>query len=238
MLRACILDFGGSWEKHLPLAEFSYNNSYHSSIGMPPFEMLYGRKCRTPLCWEAESRAKVASTDIVRESLENVQVVKEKLKAAQDRQRAYANQKKRHVAFKEGDHVMLRVSPWKGLIRFGKKGKLSPRFIGPFKVLKQVGEVAYELELPKELEGIHPTFHVSQLRRGWKDDSQHVPLNDICIDDKLGYVERPLQILDTSERKLRHKVVRQVKVLWDHRKGFDATWELESKMRRLCPELF
>jgi Integrase zinc binding domain/Integrase core domain len=238
MLRACIIDFGGSWEKHLPLAEFSYNNSYHSSIGMPPFEMLYGRKCRTPLCWEVEGRAKVGSSDIVRMTTENVKVVKDRLKAAQDRQRAYANKKKKHVAFKKGDYVMLRVSPWKGLVRFGKKGKLSPRFIGPFKVLKQVGEVAYELELPEELQGVHPTFHVSHLRRGLRDESHHVPLNDIRLDEKLSYVERPIRILDSSERRLRNKTVRQVKVLWEHRKGADATWESESEMRKLYPRLF
>ncbi|GKB12420.1 putative reverse transcriptase domain-containing protein [Tanacetum coccineum] len=125
MLRACVIDFGGSWDVHLPLAEFSYNNSYHSSIRCAPFEALYGRKCRSP----------------------------EKLKAARDRQKSYADNRRKPLEFEVGDRVMLKVSPWKGVIHFGKKGKLTPRYVGPFEILKRISPVAYRLRLPEELSG-------------------------------------------------------------------------------------
>ncbi|KAJ9548193.1 hypothetical protein OSB04_020736 [Centaurea solstitialis] len=134
MLRACVLDFGGSWDTYLPLVEFSYNNSFHASIGMPPFEMLYGRKCRTPICMGEVGHRVLGSTEIVLKRTELV-----------------------------GNYVLLKVSPWKGVIRFRKRGKLGPRFIGPYKIIARVGKVAYRLELPDELRVIHNTFHVSQL---------------------------------------------------------------------------
>ncbi|KAD4384698.1 hypothetical protein E3N88_24866 [Mikania micrantha] len=215
MLRACIIDFGGSWDDHLPLVEFSYNNSYHSSIGMPPYEALYGRRCRTPL-----------------------RVIKARMKAAQDRQKSYADKRQRPIEFDVGDRVLLKVSPWKGIIRFRKRGKLSPRYIGPFPIKARVGKVAYRLDLPEELNGIHPTFHVSHLRKCLADEQAHVPLDDIEVDDRLNYIEEPVAIVDTKEKQLRNKTVRQVRVQWKHRKGSDTTWELEDEMRKLYPHLF
>ncbi|KAK9048751.1 hypothetical protein SSX86_032282 [Deinandra increscens subsp. villosa] len=238
MLRACVIDFGGNWDRHLPLVEFAYNNSYHSSIGMPPFEMLYGRKCRTPVCWGEVGQRELSSREVVRETSAKIDIVRARLKAAQDRQKSYADKRRRPIEFQEGDYVMLKVSPWKGVIRFRKRGKLSPRFIGPFKILARVGKVAYQLELPEELSGIHNTFHVSYLRKCLADESAYVPLDDLVIDDKLNYVERPIAILDRNVKRLRNKEVNQVKVQWEHRKGSDLTWESEEEMQRYYPHLF
>jgi len=140
MLRACVMEYGGSWDSHLPMVEFSYNNSYHSSIGMPPYEMLYGRKCRTPSCWLEPGEKQFAGPEVVQITAEKVNIAKEALRVARERQKAYADKKRRPFDFKVGEMVMLKVSPWKGIIRFGKRGKLSPRFVGPFKILEKVNE--------------------------------------------------------------------------------------------------
>ena len=116
---------------------------------MPPYEMLYGRKCRTPVCWEEVGKRELASTDVVLATTEKIEMIRERLKAAQDRWKSYADNRRRPIEFEVGDFVMLKVSPWKGVFRFKNKGKLSPRFIGPFKILKRVGEVVYVLELPE-----------------------------------------------------------------------------------------
>ncbi|KAD3336153.1 hypothetical protein E3N88_31672 [Mikania micrantha] len=238
MLRACIIDFGGSWDDHLPLVEFSYNNSYHASIGMPPYEALYGRRCRTPVCWGGVGQKEVGSKAAVLDLTEKLQLVKARMKAAQDRQKSYADKRRRPIEFEVGDQVLLKVSPWKGVIRFRKRGKLSPRFIGPFRIMARVGKVAYRLDLPDELSGIHPTFHVSHLRKCLADDVAYVPLNDIEVDERLNYIEEPVAIVDTKEKQLRNKMIRQVKVQWKHRKGSEATWETEDEMKRLYPHLF
>ncbi|KAI3821409.1 hypothetical protein L1987_08976 [Smallanthus sonchifolius] len=238
MLRACIIDFGGSWDSHLPLAEFSYNNSYHTTIGMPPYEMLYGRRCRTPVCWGEIGQKELGSLEVVKETSERFDQIKARMKAAQDRQKSYADKRRRPIEFNVGDRVMLKVSPWKGIIRFRKRGKLSPRFIGPFRIMARVGEVAYRLELPDELSGIHPTFHVSHLRKCLADESAHVPLTDIEVDNSLNYIEEPVAILDRKEKRLRNKVIQLVKVQWKHRKGSEATWETETEMKESYPQLF
>ncbi|KAI3762252.1 hypothetical protein L1987_52677 [Smallanthus sonchifolius] len=238
MLRACIIDFGGSWDSHLPLVEFSYNNNYHASIGMPPYEMLYGRRCRTPICWGEVGQKELGSKEIVQATGVKLDQIKARLKAARDRQKSYADKRRRPIEFQVRDYVILKVSPWKGIIRFRKRGKLSPRFIRPFKIMARVGKVAYRLELPEELSGIHSTFHVSHLRKCLADDTSHVPLNDIEVDERLNYVEKPVAILDRKEKRLRNKVIKQVKVQWQHRKGSEATWEKEEEMKQSYPYLF
>ncbi|KAD3066456.1 hypothetical protein E3N88_34336 [Mikania micrantha] len=238
MLRACIIDFGSSWDDHLPLVEFSYNNSYHASIGMPPYEVLYGRRCRTPMCWGGVGQKEVGSKAAVIDLTEKLQLVKARMKAAQDRQKSYADKRRRPIEFEVGDQVLLKVSPRKGVIRFRKRGKLSPRFIGPFRIMARVGKVAYRLDLPDELSGIHPTFHVSHMRKCLSDDVAYVPLNDIEVDEKLNYIKEPVVIVDTKEKQLRNKMTRLVKVQWKHRKGSEATWETEDEMKRLYPHLF
>jgi hypothetical protein len=148
MLRACALKHGGSWDESLPYAEFSYNNSYQASLKMSPFEALYGRKCRTPLYWDQTGERQLFGLEIIQEAEEQVQQIRENLRTAQSRQKSYADTRRRPLEFKEGDYVYLKVSPLRGMRRFKVKGKLSPRFIGPFLILKRVGEVAYQLELP------------------------------------------------------------------------------------------
>ncbi|GJV25209.1 putative reverse transcriptase domain-containing protein [Tanacetum coccineum] len=165
MLRACVIDFGGSWDVHLPLAEFSYNNSYHSSIRCAPFEALYGRKCRSPVLWVEIGESRLIGTELVQEMTDKVVLIKEKLKAARDRQKSYADNRRKTQEFEVGDQVLLKVSPWKGVIRSGKKGKLAPRYVGPFEILERVGLVAYRLRLPEELSSVHDTFHVSNLKK-------------------------------------------------------------------------
>nr|GEU95612.1 putative reverse transcriptase domain, ribonuclease H-like domain, aspartic peptidase domain protein [Tanacetum cinerariifolium] len=164
MLRACVMDFGSGWDKHLPLAEFSYNNSYHTSVKAAPFEALYGSKCRLPVCWSKVVDAQLTGPKMILEMTKMIVQIKNQLLAARSRQKSYADVRRKPLEFEVGDKVMLKISPWKCVIQFGKRGKLSPRYIGPFKILSRVGPMAYKLELPQELQGIHNTFYVSNLK--------------------------------------------------------------------------
>ncbi|GJV49795.1 putative reverse transcriptase domain-containing protein [Tanacetum coccineum] len=195
MLHACVIEFGNGWVKHFPLVEFSYNNSYHASIKAAPFEALYGRKCRSPVCW-AES---------------------------------YADLKRKLMEFQVGDKVMLKVSPWKEVVRFGKRGKLNPRYVRPFKVLKKVGAVSYKLELPQELSRVHNMFHVSNLKKCYFDDPLAVPLEGLHVDDKLHFVEEPIEIMDREVKQLRRSRVPIIKVRWNSSRGPKFTWECEDQ---------
>ncbi|GKB53648.1 putative reverse transcriptase domain-containing protein [Tanacetum coccineum] len=151
MLRACAIDFGKGWVNHLPLVEFSYNNSYHASIRAAPFEALYGRKCRSPVCWAKVGEAQILGPELIQEATEKIIQIKQRMQAARDRQKSYADLKRKPTEFQVGDKVMLKVSPWKGVVHFGKRGKLNPRYVGPFKVLEKVRGLLTTLELPKEL---------------------------------------------------------------------------------------
>ncbi|GKE44450.1 putative reverse transcriptase domain-containing protein [Tanacetum coccineum] len=155
MLRACVMDFGKGRDRHLPLIEFSYNNSYHTSIKTAPFEALYGRKCRSHIYWAEVGDAQLTGPEIIRETTEKIIQIKHHLQASRDRQMSYADKRRKPLEFQVGDKVMLKVSPWKGVIRFGKRGKLNPPYIGPFKILAKVRTVAYRLELPKKLSRVH-----------------------------------------------------------------------------------
>ncbi|KAA3461164.1 Retrotransposable element Tf2 [Gossypium australe] len=175
MLRCCVLEFKGSWEKYLPLVEFAYNNSYQSSIQMAPYEALYGCKCQIPLDWTELSEKQIHRVDLVRETEEKVKVICDSLKSTSDRQKSYADLKRKEIEFQVGDKVFLKVSPWKKVLRFGKKGKLSPRFIGPYEIIERIGPLAYRLTLPAELGRIHNVFHVSMLQRYLSDPSHVIP---------------------------------------------------------------
>ncbi|GJZ42360.1 putative reverse transcriptase domain-containing protein [Tanacetum coccineum] len=203
MLRACVIDFGKGWVKHFPLAEFSYNNSYHASIKAAPYEALYGRKCRSPMCWAKVGEAQLTGPELIQETTEKIVLIKQRMQAAQDRQKSYADRKRKPMEFKVRDRVMLKVSPWKGVVRFGKRGKLNPRYVGPFRVLAKVGKVSYKLELPQELSRVHHTFHVSNLKKCYADKPLVMPLEEIHVDDKLQFVEEPIEIIEREIKRLK-----------------------------------
>jgi hypothetical protein len=239
MLRACALKHGGSWDKSLPYAEFSYNNSYEASLKMSPFEALYGRKCRTPLYWNETGERQLVGADIIREAEKQVQIIRENLRIAQSRQKSYADDKRRDVVFQEGDYVYLKVSPIRGLRRFRVKGKLSPRFIGPFKILERVGEGAYRLELPVQLADVHDVFHISQLKKGFgPHDKEPLPLDDLNVNEDLTIVEYPIWILETMTRVTRNSVIKMCKVQWSNHAEDEATWEKEDELKAEFPDLF
>ncbi|KAH0739920.1 hypothetical protein KY290_038625 [Solanum tuberosum] len=212
MLRDCIIGFKGNWDDHLPLIEFAYNNSYHSSIQMAPYGALCGRRCRYPTRWFEVGEAGLIGLDLVHQAMEKVKVIQERLKMAQSRQKSYTDVRRRVLEFEVDDWVYLKVSPIKGIMRFGKKGKLSPRYIGPYRIAKRIDNVAYELELPQELAAVHP--------------------------DSLSYVEIPVQILDRQVRRLRTKDVASAKVLWRNQFVEESTWEVEEDMKKRYPHLF
>ncbi|KAI3797612.1 hypothetical protein L1987_32872 [Smallanthus sonchifolius] len=179
MLRAVVIDFAGNWDSHLSLIELSYNNNYHTSINMTPFEALYGRKCRSPICVSVE-----------------------------------------------------------GVIRFGKKGKLAPRYVGLFKILERIGKVAYKLDLPPSLGNVHPTFHVSNLKKCLADENLHIPLDEVHIDETMHFVERPVEIMDREIKQLKQSRIPIVKVRWESKHGPEFTWEREDQMKLKYPHLF
>jgi hypothetical protein len=238
MLRACALKHSGSWDKSLPYAEFSYNNSYQASLKMSPFETLYGRKCRTPLYWDHTGERQFFGPEIIQEAEEQVHQIRENLRTAQSRQKSYADTRKRLLEFKEGDHVYLKVSPLRGMRRFKVKGKLSPHFIGPFLIVKRVGEDAYQLELPDHLADVHDVFHVSQLKKCLRVPEEQLPMEDLSVQDDLTYAEYPIKILDTLTRVTTNKVIKMCKVQWSHHGEDEATWEREEELRIDFPLLF
>ncbi|GJS00601.1 putative reverse transcriptase domain-containing protein [Tanacetum coccineum] len=205
MLRACVINFGGSWDVYLPLSEFFYNNSYHSSIQCPPFEALYGRKCRSPVLWAEIREGSLIGPELVLEMT---------------------------------DKVLLKVSPWKGVMRFGKKDKLAPRYVGPFEILERIGLVAYRLRLPEELSSVHDTFHVSNLKKCLADANLHVPLDEIKVDKILHFFEEPVEIIDHEIKKLKRWKIALVKVRWNSKCRPEFTWEHEDQMRINYPQLF
>ncbi|GKC87617.1 putative reverse transcriptase domain-containing protein [Tanacetum coccineum] len=212
MLRACVIDFGGSWDVHLPLAEFSYNNSYHTSIRCAPFEALYGKKCRSPVLWAEIREGSLIGPGLVQETTDKVVVIKEKLQATRDCQKSYADSGRKMTEYEVGESVLLKVSPWKGVMRFRKKGKLAPRYVRPFEILERIGPIAYRLRLPEELIGAHDTFHVSNLKKCLGNANLHVPLNEIKINKTLRFVEEPVEIMDRKVKSLKRSRIPLVKV--------------------------
>nr|GFC04657.1 putative nucleotidyltransferase, ribonuclease H [Tanacetum cinerariifolium] len=217
MLRSCALEWTGNWDEYLCLVEFAYNNSWHASIKGAPFELLYGRKCRAPIYWNEVGERVIEGPELVK---------------------SYADRHRRALEFKPGDRVFLKVSPCRGVRRFGLKGKLSPRFIGPFEILDRVGEVFYRLTLPPQLSHVHNVFHVSLLR-GYNYHPYHVVqyLFDKIRED-LSFAEELEAILDRQERVMRKKSIPLVKVLWKNHPEREATWENEEMMRTDYPHFF
>nr|GEW03345.1 putative reverse transcriptase domain-containing protein [Tanacetum cinerariifolium] len=212
MLRACAIDFGKGWVNHWPIVEFSYNNSYHATIKAAPFEALYGQKCRSPVCWTEVGEAQILGPKLIQEITEKIVQIKQRMQAARDRQKSYADLKRKPMESQVGDKVMLKVLPWKGVVRFGKRGKLNPRYVGPFKVLERIGDVAYKLDLPEELSRVHNTFHVSNLKKCHADEPLAVPLDGLHFDDKLYFVEKPVEIMDCKVKQLKQSRILLVKI--------------------------
>nr|GEU50816.1 putative reverse transcriptase domain-containing protein [Tanacetum cinerariifolium] len=238
MLMAYVIDFGGSWDVHLPLAKFSYNNSYHPSIRCALFEALYGRKCRSPVLWFEIGENSLIGPELIQETTDKVVLIKEKRIVARDHQKSYADNRRKSLEFKVGDRVMLKVSPWKCVILFGRNGKLAPRYVRQFEILERIGHVAYWLRLPKELSRVHDTFYVSNLKKCFADASLHVPLDEIKIDKTLHFVEEPVEIIDLEVKRLKRSRISLVKVRWNSKRGPEFTWEREDFMKSKYPQLF
>ncbi|GJV25845.1 putative reverse transcriptase domain-containing protein, partial [Tanacetum coccineum] len=194
MLRACMIDVGKSWDRHLPLVE-------------------------SPICWSEVGDSQLTRPELIRETTEKIVQIKNRLLTARSRQKSYADVRRKPMEFSVGDMVMLKVSPWKGVIRFGKRGKLSPRYIGPFKIIERIGPVAYKLELPKKLRGIHNTFHVSNLKRCLADENLIIPLEEIQLDDKMHFIEEPVEIMDREVKQLKQSRIPIINVRWNSRQG-------------------
>ncbi|GJS73436.1 putative reverse transcriptase domain-containing protein [Tanacetum coccineum] len=212
MLRAYVLDFGGSWDVDLLLVEFSYNNSYHSSVRCASFEALYGRKCRSLIRWAEFGEGQLIGPELVQETTEKISQIKNRLKAVCDRQKSYADKRRKPLEFSVGEYALLKVSPWKGVVRFGKKGKLAPRFVGPFKITERIGPIAYRLRLLEELNGVHGTFYMSNLKKCLADPTLQIPLDEIQVDSNLNFVEEPVEILEREFKKLKRSRIAIVKV--------------------------
>ncbi|KAK8928937.1 hypothetical protein KSP39_PZI017240 [Platanthera zijinensis] len=238
MLRMCTLDFGKKWEDHLFMVEFAYNNSYQASIKMTPYEALYGRRCRTPMSWIEAGDTKLLGKEVVADASELVRTIQERMKVAQDRQSKYFNARHRHVEFTVGDWVYLKIKPFKGVSRIRRLKKLSPRFLGPFKVIERVGEAAYRLALSTELSGLHDVFYVSVLRKALLEASVVIEPTAVPVEEDLRTRVRPIGIEDSEVRQLRNKEVRLVKVRWDNCSCEELSWEREQAMLEEYPELF
>nr|GFB38362.1 putative reverse transcriptase domain-containing protein [Tanacetum cinerariifolium] len=217
MLCACAIDFGKGWVNHLPLVEFSYNNSYHASIKATPFESLYGRKCRSPICWTEVGEAQILGPELIQETTEQIIQIKQRVQAARDRQKC------KPMEFQVKDKFMLKISPWKWVVRFGKRGKLNPRYVGPFKILERVRDVAYKLDLMEELSRAHNTFHVSNMKKCHADEPLVVPLDGLHVDDKLYFVKEPVEIMDRAVKRLKQSRIPLVKVRWNSKRGPEFT---------------
>jgi hypothetical protein len=227
MLRACVLTNGPKWDKHLPLAEFSYNNHYQESIKLSPFEVLYRQPYHTPLRWSESGERVMFGSDIVTEAEEKVKQIQANILAAQSRQKSYTDKRRSPLEFEVGDHVYLRVSPIKGVRRFGIKGKLAPRYIGPYPIIDKYGPTSYQVELPVKLSGVHNAFHVSQLKRCLKPPTDVVVEDTIPLEPDLTYKVYPIKILDQQDRVTRNKTTRFYKIQWNDHSKDEATCKRE-----------
>ncbi|GJU27174.1 putative reverse transcriptase domain-containing protein [Tanacetum coccineum] len=221
MLRAYVIDFGKGWVKHLPLAEFSYNNSYHASIKAAPYEALYGRKCRSPVCWAEFEEAQLTDPELIQETTEKIVLIKQRIQAAQDRQKSYAD-------LNNTPRTLIPLRPNLGVLQ-------NPRYVGPFKVLAKVRKVAYRLELPQELSRVHHTFHVSNLKKCYADEPLVMSLEGIHVDDKLQFMEEPVEIMEREIKQLKRSRIPLVKVRWNSRRGPEFTWEREDSFKQKYP---
>ncbi|GKA38789.1 putative reverse transcriptase domain-containing protein [Tanacetum coccineum] len=214
MLRACVIDFRNGWDRHLPLVEFSYNNSYHTSIKATPFEALYGRKCSSPICWAKVGEAQLTGPEIIHETTEKIFKIRNRMQAARDRQKSYLDKRRRPFEFEVGDKVMLKVAPWKGLVQW------------------------LTVWTPRELSKVHNVFHVCNLKKCLSDDTLVIPLEEIQLDDKLNFIEEPVEIMDREVKQLKQSRIPIVKVRWNAHRGLEFTWKREDQFKNKYPHLF
>ncbi|WVZ52029.1 hypothetical protein U9M48_003124 [Paspalum notatum var. saurae] len=220
MLRACALTYSTKWDECLPLAEFAYNNSYQKSLKMAPFEALYGRRCITPLNRSEPGERITFGPNLVTQAKGH---------------KSYSDKRRRPLTFEERDHVYLRVSPMKGVHWFGVKGKLAPRYVGPFKITERCESVAYQLELPPHLAAVHDVFHVSQLKRCLRVPEEVVDTSQILVEPDLTYEEQPIMILDQKQRSTRQRTINFYEVQWSNHFEEEATWEQEEFLQTKYP---
>ncbi|GJW77984.1 putative reverse transcriptase domain-containing protein [Tanacetum coccineum] len=213
ILRACVIDFGNSWDRHLPLVEFSYNNSYHASIKATPYEALYGRKCRSHVCWSEVGDSQPTGPKLIRDTTEKIVQIKNRLLTARSRQKSYADRRLKPLEFEVGDMVLL-------------------------KIVARVGPIAYTLELPEELKGIHSTFHVSNLKKCLAEGDVVAPMKEIQLDDKLHMIEEPVEITDKEVKRLKQSRIPIVKVRWNSQRGPEFTREHKDQIKKKYPHLF
>jgi hypothetical protein len=230
------MEYPGSWDKNLSWAEFSYNNSYQESFKIAPFEALYGWPYHTPLNWIEPEEKAIFGPDNVDEAEATIHRIQDNLRAAKSRQESYANKRRRPLQFEVGDHVYLNVSPLKGVKRFGVKWKLSHRYIGPFPILEKCGTMAYRLELPPSLAGVHDIFHESQLKKCLKAPVDVVLLKVEPLDTDLTYPEHPIKILDQKSHVTRRKMIKFFKIQWSNYTVEDATWKSEEFLHSGHPD--
>ncbi|KAK6122994.1 hypothetical protein DH2020_043261 [Rehmannia glutinosa] len=207
---------------------------------MEPYEeSLYGRGADPLYLWDEVGENRISGPDIVEKIVEKIDLIKKRIRTAQSRQKSYTDKRRKDLEFEVGDEVFLKLSPRKGLINPKKGGKLSPRYVGPYKILQRIGKLAYKLELPAPYAGMHDVFHVSRLKK-YQPDPEHIITRDTPpLMENLSYTERPIRIIDQQIRQLRKREIPMVKVVWqNHNRDEDATWEMEEDMRNQYPELF
>ncbi|GJY62097.1 putative reverse transcriptase domain-containing protein [Tanacetum coccineum] len=193
---------------------------------------------RSPVCWAEVGEAQLTRPEIIHETTEKIFKIRDRMQAARDRQKSYADKRRRPLEFEVGDKVMLKVAPWKVVVRFGKRGKLNPRYIGPFQIIERIGPVAYRLELPQEVSRVHNVFHVCNLKKCLSDDTLVIPLEEIQLDDKLNFVKELVEIMDREVKQLKRSRIPIIKVRWNARRGPEYTWEREDQFREKYPHLF
>jgi hypothetical protein len=191
-----------------------------------------------PLVWDQTGDRQFFGPEIIQEVEEQVRMIRENLRTAQSRQKSYVDTQRRQLEFEEGDHVYLKVSPIQGMRRFKVKGKLSPRFIGPFKILKRVGQMAYHIELPNHLSDVYDVFHVSQLKKCLQVPEEQLPMEELSVQGALAYIEHPVKIIYTLTRVMRNKVIKMCKVQWNHHGEDETTWEKEEELHVEFSNLF
>ncbi|TYK21928.1 ty3-gypsy retrotransposon protein [Cucumis melo var. makuwa] len=223
--------------KFLKGLQTATGTSFQATIGMTPFEALYGKCCRSPVCWGEVGEQRLMAPELVQSTNEAIHKIRSRMLTAQSRQKSYADVRRKDLEFDVGDKVFLKVAPMKGVLRFERRGKLSPRFVGPFEILERIGPVAYRLALPPSLSTVHDVFHVSMLRKYVPDPFHVVDYEPLEIDENLSYTEQPVEVLAREVKMLRNRDIPLVKVLWRNHRVEEATWEIEDDMSRTFLQL-